>query len=128
MNPLDGLPLWRALRRFSLTFAVIFASSMLGFSVVKLLRKVLGELSVPWLALWIGPIVLVSVIAKKEQVWIPDFTLRKRIAWGIVIASLAMYLIWGSFLKPKRPEPVEGDAPQQYDARERERHGPKHRK
>lgn len=78
--------------------------------MLKLLRLLLGELSVPWLALWILPIVLVSILARKETEWIPDFELRKRISWGIVLGSLIVFFALGRIFQPDpppRPDPED---------------------
>lgn len=92
---LNLLPFWRAIRHYSLTASVVFASAILGFSVVKLLRRLLHELSVPWLFLWLIPIFLIGAVAKRESNWVPDANFRRKLALGIALGSIVLAVVIG---------------------------------
>jgi len=96
---LNPFALWKALRHFSLTASVIFASTLLGASVTALLGKLLGRLSLPWLVLWLAPIAIVAMVAKREAQWLPDEKLRRRIARRIVLGAL---VLWGGLFVARR--------------------------
>lgn len=91
---IDPFALWKALRHFSLTFAVVFASTLLGASVTSLLSRLLGALSLPWLVLWLVPIVVVAMVAKREARWFPDEKMRQRLAQRIVVGSILLWAGW----------------------------------
>jgi hypothetical protein len=96
---LNPVALWKALRHFSLTFAVIFASTLLGASVTSLLGKLLGALPLPWLVLWLAPMFIVAMVAKREAQWLPDEGLRRRIAKRIVFGAL---ILWAGLFAVRR--------------------------
>jgi hypothetical protein len=93
INPFDLPSLWKAVRNFSLTFAVVFASGLLGFSVTGLLRRALGELSLPWLLLWLLPTVLIAVIARYESRIIRNPVLRRQIAVVVLLAAVGVHTV-----------------------------------
>lgn len=90
---INPIALWKALRYFSLTFAVIFASTLLGASVTALLGKLLGKLPLPWLVLWLAPMILVAMVAKREKQWLPDDNLRRTIAKRIVAGAVVLWAV-----------------------------------
>jgi Mn2+/Fe2+ NRAMP family transporter len=105
---LNPIALWKALRHFSLTFAVIFASTLLGASVTALLAKLLGHLPLPWLVLWILPMIIVAMVANREARWLPDENLRRRIAKRIVLGAVAVWaglFVLRVMMGPKEPPP-----------------------
>lgn len=106
MNPVSGVSwVWRAWRGRSVTFAALFATSLLGVSVLGVLRQGLSRIGVPWWGWLIAPFFVVSFLAKKEAVWIPDEAVRRKWARWLVLGSIAIALVIAWFA-PK-PPPVE---------------------
>lgn len=104
MNPVSAFSWsWRALRGHSVTFAGLFASAVLGISILAWFKHLLVRLGAPWYVWIIVPIVLVGWLAKREQEWIPEAARRRwwarRIFFGSIV--LAVLLSW---LRPARPE------------------------
>lgn len=100
--------LWRALRGHSVTFAALFAFSVLGISAVHVLRQALGALGAPWLLLLILPIVLVSTVARRESEWMPDEEQRKRWSRRLVFGAIALSALL-ALLAPKPTPPAAGE-------------------
>jgi len=98
---------WRALRGHSVTFAVLFACGLLGISIMSLVRDGLSRLGAPWYIWFVAPIILVTVLAKKELQWLPDLEQRKkwarRIFFGAIVLSFVM-----AFFTPAPPPPPGG--------------------
>lgn len=104
-NLFNLLPFWQAIRRHSLTAAIVFSSTILGVSVVRLLRRILHELSVPWLFLWIVPILVIGAVAQREKQWVPNPDLRRKLALGIALGSIALALLIGKIRRELAPPP-----------------------
>jgi hypothetical protein len=107
MNPFLLKPLLRAVRGRSLTFAVVFATAVLGASITGFVRQTLSGVGL-WLPLaWLVPILLVGFLAKKED-RIPLSVERKRlICLALVIGSVVFALgIWRYevYLREKYPD------------------------
>jgi hypothetical protein len=101
---------WRALRGHSVTFAVVFACGLLGVSILSLLRDGLSRLGAPWYIWFVVPFIVVTMLAKKEQQWLPDPELRKRWARRIFFGAIILSFILASF-RPEPPPPPEGTVP-----------------
>lgn len=69
---------------------------MLGFSVVRGLRLILGALGVGWFGLLIFPLVIVSAVARKEPEWIPDETQRRRWSRALIFGSVLIAMVTAS--------------------------------
>ncbi len=81
-----------------MTFAALFASLVLGFSLMGLLHRVLADVGIHWLFVLLVPFFLVRWLSKKEPEWIPDANLRRKIAlWtlfgSLVVAGLSAWLL-----------------------------------
>lgn len=104
---------FRAVRHYSITFAVVFAAALLGVSLPGLLRKLLGELSLHWLLLWFLPFLLIGLAARFETHWIKNPATRRRWSLGIVagaiVLSIAIKRIQNA-LHPPPPPAVEQPA------------------
>lgn len=103
MNPLSAVSWsWRALRGHSITFAALFASALLGFSILGGFRHLLTRLGAPWYVWLVVPILVVGFVAKKEIEWVPDQTRRRtwarRVFFGSIV--LAALIAWW---RPARP-------------------------
>lgn len=108
MNPFSGVSwFWRAWRGQSVTFAALFATGVLGISVLGALRHFLSRIGLPWYLWLIAPFVVVSLFARKEQEWLPDPDLRRRCARWLVIGSIAGALLIARFLPAPAAEPAE---------------------
>lgn len=94
--------LWKALRGQSVTFAALFALSILGLSVGRAFRHFLSLLGAPWLLLILLPIAVIGAVARREQEWIPDVNQRKRWSRRLVFGALGLSLLIG-LLAPKPP-------------------------
>lgn len=67
MNFLLFKPFFKAVRGKSLTFALVFATALLGFSIASFLRRTLSDVGF-WLpVVWILPIIAIGFLAKKED-------------------------------------------------------------
>jgi drug/metabolite transporter (DMT)-like permease len=113
VNPISGSSwLWKALRGNSVTFAALFAFGILGISIGRIIKNALGAMGIPFVGLIILPIIIIGMIAKREERWLPDPAMRKkwsrRLVFGAIGASVLLAL-----LSPK-PKPTEG-APTQPD-------------
>jgi threonine/homoserine efflux transporter RhtA len=90
LNPISTLWFWRGLTGHSVTFATLFASVLLGFSISKGLHHLLGWFGFHWLYVLIIPILLFKVLARAEVHWIPDPDRRRSLALGILLGSIAL--------------------------------------
>jgi hypothetical protein len=98
------------LRGHSITFAALFGLSILGVSIVTTLRHLLSRNGAPWF-IWLGvPMVLVTVLARKETTWMPDPTARKRWARRIFFGSILLALVIAYF-RPAPPAPLPSASP-----------------
>jgi hypothetical protein len=89
---------WRGFKGNSVTFAVLFASVLVGASVAGGFHHLLSSLGVHWLYVILIPIFLFSWLASKEPQWIPDE--RKRKLWArSLIAGSILFAILVSWLK-----------------------------
>jgi hypothetical protein len=106
VNPITAFSWsWKALRWRSVTFAALFASTLLGFSVMHALRTGLGAVGLGWFGILILPTVLVAIVARKEREWITDEAQRRRWSRGLIFGSIAIAMIYASL----RPHPPASD-------------------
>ncbi|MEO7599207.1 MAG: hypothetical protein ABIV50_09770 [Opitutus sp.] len=101
--------LWRAWRGRSVTFAALFASGILGLSVLSSFRHLLSRWGAPWFFWLLAPFLVLAILSRKEQEWLPDPELRTRCARWLVLGSVAIVLI-STWLSPKRPDPQRAPA------------------
>ncbi|SDR78572.1 hypothetical protein [Opitutus sp. GAS368] len=98
VNPLW---LWRGFKGNSVTFALLFASVLLGASIAGGFHHLLAALGIHWLYVLLIPIFLFSWLSKKEPLWLPDQAKRKLYARSLIAGSImvALLIAW------LRPEP-----------------------
>lgn len=88
---------WRALRGYSVTFAVLFACGILGLSLINEFRYLLTRWHAPWYAWLIIPMIVIGYLAKKESQWLPDPEVRRkwsrRIFLGAIIIAVLLAVI-----------------------------------
>ncbi len=90
VNPLW---LWRGLKGYSVTFATLFASVLLGASIAGGFQKLLASLGVHWLYAILIPVFLFSWAAKKEPPWLPDEAKRKVWARSLIAGSIVLAIV-----------------------------------
>jgi hypothetical protein len=83
----------KGVRGNSVTFALLFASCLVGFSLSHLIHVALEKLGVHWLYVMILPVVFFTWLAKREDRIIPDEILRRRWARGLIIGSIVLALL-----------------------------------
>jgi len=103
----------RGFKGNSVTFALLFATFVVGLSLSHGVKVVLARLGVHWLFILILPVVLFSWLAKREEQWLPDVAQRRRWARGLIAGSLALAVLI-AWLKP---EPSSEPARQEQRAR-----------
>ena len=94
----------RALRGYSVTWAVVLASALLGVPLVRLLRQSLDAAGMGWWGTLLVPVALIGYCARHEQVWIPNEARRRRWAWGIVIAAILVAGVLARFGAERAPD------------------------
>jgi hypothetical protein len=92
--------LWLGLKGNSVTFAALFASVALGWSLSRQINVLLARLGVHWLFVLILPMLFFGWLAKNETRFIPDEQRRRRWARTLIAGSLAVALLIGWTRKP----------------------------
>lgn len=90
VNPLW---LWRGLKGNSVTFALLFASVLIGTSISGGFHELLAALGIHWLYVILIPIFLFSWLSKQEPRWLPDEAKRKLYARGLIIGSVVVAVV-----------------------------------
>ncbi|HWA26307.1 MAG TPA: hypothetical protein VG734_11640 [Lacunisphaera sp.] len=98
-NPFAIAWLWRGFKGNSVTFALLFASFLVGLSLSHYVQVALTRLGVHWLYVLILPVAFFSWLAKREDRIIPDEVHRKRWARGLIVASILVALLITWFRK-----------------------------
>ncbi|HEY4248197.1 MAG TPA: hypothetical protein VGM64_15215 [Lacunisphaera sp.] len=93
LNPFAISWLWRGLKGHSITFAVLFASLLLGWSISSELSHLLTRLGVHWLYVMIIPAALFIWLAKHEDRFIHDESRRKLYARGLIVGSILLAIL-----------------------------------
>ena len=117
VNPLSGFSwFWRAWRGNSVTFAALFASGMLGLSVLSWFRHVLSRWGAPWYLWLLLPFFLVAILARKETEWLPDPALRMRCARWLIFGSIVIVVLSAKFAPKHGNAPSEASTPTRNEA------------
>lgn len=90
LTPISALWLWRGLSGHSVTFAALFASFVLGFSISKGFHHYLSWMGLSWIYVLIVPVLMFRILANAESKWIRDPRRRRSIALGILLGSIAL--------------------------------------
>lgn len=90
VNPFAIAWLWRGFKGRSVTFALLFASCVLGWSLSHQVNVLLTKLGVHWLYALMLPAFVFMWLAKREDRFIPDETKRKLWARGLIGGSIAL--------------------------------------
>ena len=100
VNPFAISWLWRGLKGNSVTFALLFASLLLGASIAGGFQRLLALLGVHWLYAILIPIGLFWWLDKKEPTWLPDMGKRKLYARSLIIGSVLIAVLVAWFKSP----------------------------
>lgn len=93
VNPFAISWLWRGFKGRSVTFALLFASFVLGWSLSVEVGRLLTWLGVHWLYVMILPGFLFMWLAKREERFIPDEAKRTLYARGLIVASIILAIL-----------------------------------
>lgn len=93
VNPFAISWLWRGFRGKSVTFALLFATCVLGWPLSDELARLLARLGVHWLYVLILPGFFFMWLAKRENRFMPDETKRKLYARGLIAGALVLALL-----------------------------------
>ncbi len=74
MNPFNLRALWKGFRGNSITFSLIFAMAIMGFSLAGIMRDSLRSVGLWWPLVFLVPMVAVGWLAKNEH----QLKIRKR--------------------------------------------------
>ena len=85
--------LWRGLKGNSVTFAVLFASVLVGASISGGFKHLLAALGVHWLYVILIPIFLFTWLGRKEPLWLPDEAKRKLYARSLIAAAILLVVL-----------------------------------
>jgi hypothetical protein len=99
VNPFALSWLWRGFKGKSVTFALLFASFMLGMSLSHWVNVALTRLGVHWLYAMVLPAFFFMWLAKREDRFIPDEAKRKLYARSLIAGSIAVAILI-AWLKP----------------------------
>ena len=83
----------KALKDHSLVLALIVALAVAGVSVWGSLYDGLRRLHVPWPVALILPFLLLAWVARREDRIVKDPVLKRRIAVGLVVGSLLVWIL-----------------------------------
>jgi hypothetical protein len=95
VNPFALRWLWLGLKGNSVTFAALFASFLLGWSLSHEVNVLLTRLGVHWLYALILPVLLFGWLSKKEEHLLPDPVKRRRWARSLILGSILLALLLG---------------------------------
>lgn len=93
VNPFAISWLWRGFKGRSVTFALLFASFVLGWSLSHQVNVLLTRLGVHWLYALMLPAFFFMWLAKREERFIPDLTKRTLWARWLIGGSIALALL-----------------------------------
>lgn len=92
-NPVAVSWFWRGVRGHSVTFAVLFAALLLGWSIMSELRHLLRHLGVHWIYAMILPTLFFIWLARSEDRFIPDEANRKLYARSLIAGSILLAIV-----------------------------------
>lgn len=90
VNPFAISWLWRGFKGRSVTFALLFASFVLGWSLSHAVNVLLTRLGVHWLYALILPACFFMWLAKREDRFFPDEAKRTLYARGLIAGSILL--------------------------------------
>lgn len=100
VNPFAISWLWRGFRGRSVTFALLFASFVLGWSLSHAVNVLLTRLGVHWLYALMLPAFGFMWLAKREERIFPDEAKRTLYARSLIFASILIAVLVAWFKSP----------------------------
>ncbi|AOS43453.1 hypothetical protein Verru16b_00498 [Lacunisphaera limnophila] len=92
-NPFAISWLWRGFKGNSVTFALLFATFVLGWPLSEEFGRLLTWLGVHWLYVLVVPGFFFMALAKREDRIVPDEAKRKAWARGLIVGSLVLAVV-----------------------------------
>lgn len=92
-NPFAISWLWRGFKGNSVTFALLFATFVLGWPMSDELGRLLSRLGVHWLYVLVLPGFFFMGLAKREERIVPEAAKRKLWARGLIVGSLVLAIV-----------------------------------
>lgn len=89
--------LWRGLKGNSVTFALLFASLLLGWSISAETGRLLSRLGVHWLFVLILPGIFFMWLAKHENAIVREESRRKLLARSLIAGSIILAIMIARF-------------------------------
>jgi len=93
VNPFAIGWLWRGFKGKSVTFALLFATFMLGWPLSAQVNHLLARIGVHWLYAMVLPAFFFMWLAKREDRIFPDEAKRKLYARGLIAVSLLLAIL-----------------------------------
>ena len=93
VNPFAISWLWRGFKGRSVTFALLFATCVLGWPVSDQVNILLTRIGVHWLYAMLLPGFFFMWLAKREDRFIPEEEKRKLWARGLIVGSLLLAIL-----------------------------------
>ncbi len=93
VNPFAISWLWRGFKGRSVTFALLFASFMLGWSLSHAVNVLLTRLGVHWLYALMLPAFFFMWLAKREDRLFPDEAKRTLYARSLIAGAIILAII-----------------------------------
>lgn len=93
VNPFAISWLWRGFKGRSVTFALLFASFVLGWSLSHAVNVFLTRLGVHWLYALVIPACCFMWLAKREDRIFPDETKRTLYARSLIAVSIILAIV-----------------------------------
>jgi uncharacterized membrane protein YfcA len=100
VNPFAISWLWRGFKGRSVTFALLFATCVLGWPLSVQVNQLLSRIGVHWLYAMLLPTFLFMWLAKREDRIMPDEEKRKLWARGLIGGSIMLAVLLACFRKP----------------------------
>lgn len=93
VNPFAISWLWRGFKGRSVTFALLFATFMLGWPLSAQVNHLLTRIGVHWLYALMLPALFFMWLAKREDRFLPDEKQRTRWARGLILGSIILAIV-----------------------------------
>ena len=93
VNPFAISWLWRGFMGRSVTFALLFASCVLGWSLSHYVNLLLTRLGVHWLYALMLPAFFFMGLAKREDRFVPDEAKRKLWARSLIAGAIVLAVV-----------------------------------
>jgi hypothetical protein len=93
VNPFAISWLWRGFKGKSVTFALLFATFVLGWPLSREVNHLLARIGVHWLYAMVLPAIFFMWLAKRENRLIPEEDKRKLYARVLIVGSGVLAIV-----------------------------------